>query len=52
MLALILPEVNTAPAFTTASLTEKSVDELNGRIVKASHRQIFGNSAAALAPYL
>jgi len=50
-LAIILAEDNQAPMFTTETLTAKDVAELNGRIVAASHSQVFANTEAALKPF-
>ena len=51
-LALLLTEIDEEPAFTTASLTSAQVNELNARMVTASHRQVFAQSRALLEPYV
>jgi hypothetical protein len=47
-LALILPEVDEEPPFSTESLTSAQVAALNARIIEASHSQVFGDSEASL----
>ncbi len=51
-LALLLPEVDEEPAFTSDTLTEATVEHMNARIVAASHSQVFASSRAALEPYV
>jgi hypothetical protein len=50
-LALLLPEVDEEPAVSTASLTSAQVDDLNAKMVMASHRQVFAQSPSSLDPY-
>lgn len=50
-LALLLPEVDEEPAVSTKGLTSVQVNNLNARIVAASHRQLFAQSRSALEPY-
>jgi hypothetical protein len=50
-LALLLPEVDEEPAVSTESLTSAQVDDLNEKIVTASHRQVFAQSPSSLKPY-
>jgi Protein of unknown function (DUF4238) len=51
-LALLLTEVDEEPAFTTASLTSAQVNDLNARMVAASHSQMFAQSQESLEPYI
>ncbi len=50
-LALLLPEVDEGPSVSTASLTSAQVDDLNAKIVAASHRQVFAQSRSSLKRY-
>jgi hypothetical protein len=50
--ALLLTEVDEEPAFTTASLASAQVNDLNARMVAASHSQVFAQSRASLEPYI
>jgi hypothetical protein len=51
-LALLLTEADKGPAFTTASLTSRLVNDLNVRMVAASHSQVFAQSRVSLEPYI
>lgn len=51
-LALLLPEVDEEPAALTTSLTSAQVDDLNAKMVAASHRQLFAQSQSSLEPYV
>jgi hypothetical protein len=51
-LALILSEVDEDPVFSTEGLTPTQVLALNTKIIKASHGQVFGHSAASIAQSL
>jgi hypothetical protein len=50
-LALLLPEVGEEPTVSTTGLTSIQVNDLNAKIVAASHRQVFAQSRSALEPY-
>jgi Protein of unknown function (DUF4238) len=47
-LALILSDVDEAPAYSTDSLTPTQVLALNAKIIEASHSQVFGTSEASI----
>jgi hypothetical protein len=50
-LALFLTEVDEEPVFSTAGLTAAQVNDLNARIVAASHSQVFAQSRGSLENY-
>ena len=51
-LALLLPENDVPPPFTTESLTAADVAELNRRMATAAHRQVFALSENDLRPFV
>jgi len=46
--ALLLPEANEQPAFSSASLTAAQVVDLNQEMRRASHSQLFGQTRESL----
>ena len=49
--ALLMAEFDEEPMFPATGLTAEQARELNARIVRASHKQVFAQSAACLEPF-